>query len=115
MTKNKFVFNIDGKKVEKEPKEALKIYKRDYKEGKALCAKISSDLIVALDLLNNLEVLMEEAKKAMKEPVKTEKKPAVVSKKGTKPSKVEKPAKKAVKANPVKKVKKVIKSKRKAK
>lgn len=115
MTKTKFVFNIDGKKVEKEPKEALKIYKRDYKEGKELCSKISSDLIVALDLLRNLEVLMEEAKKAMKKPVKTEKKPAVVSKKGTKPSKIEKPAKKAVKANPVKKIKKEIKSKRKAK
>lgn len=112
MTKIKFVFNIDGKRVEKEPKEALKIYKRDYKEGKELCSKISSDLIVALDLLRNLETLMEEAKKAMKEPSK---KPAVVSKKGTKPSKIEKPAKKAVKANPVKKIKKAIKSKRKAK
>ena len=108
MTKIKFVFNIDGKRVEKEPKEALKIYKRDYKEGKELCSKISSDLIVALDLLRSLEVLMEEAKKAMKEPT-------VVSKKGTKPSKIEKPAKKAVKANPVKKIKKAIKSKRKAK
>ena len=115
MTKIKFVFNINGKRVEKEPKDALKIYKRDYKEGKELCSKIARDLMVGLDLLRNLEVLMDEAKKSMKKPVKTEKKSTVVSKKGTKPSKIEKPAKKAVKTNPVKKIKKAIKSKRKAK
>lgn len=32
MTKNKFIFNIDGKEVVKEPKEALKILKKDYED-----------------------------------------------------------------------------------
>lgn len=115
MTKIKFVFNIDGKRVEKEPKEALKQYKKDYAEVKSVCEKVASDLAAGLTLLETIEKLAEEAREAMKKPVRTKKKPTVVSKKGTKPSKIEKPAKKAVKANPVKKIKKTIKSKRKAK
>lgn len=112
MTKNKFVFNIDGKEVAKEPKEALKILKKDYEDIQTICIDTTENLLTGIQLLNAIENLIETAKEDIK---KASKKPAVVSKKGTKPSKVEKPAKKVVKANPVKKTKKVIKSKRKAK
>lgn len=112
MTKNKFVFNIDGKKVVKEPKEALKIFKKDYEDIQKICSDTVENLLIGNQLLNSIENLIEIAKEDIK---KASKKTAATSKKGTKPSKVEKPAKKAVKANPVKKAKKVIKSKRKAK
>lgn len=112
MTKNKFVFNIDGKEVVKEPKDALKILKKDYKDLQDICINKARDLGEGIELLKTIKFLMETAKEDIK---KVSKKSAVVSKKGAKPSKVEKPAKKAVKANPVKKIKKAIKSKRKAK
>ena len=112
MTKSKFVFNIDGKEVVKGPKEALKILKKDYEDLKSACAVKAREWFEGLELLETIKALMEAAKEDIK---KASKKPAVVSKKGTKPSKIEKPAKKAVKANPVKKIKKAIKSKRKAK
>ncbi|MEE1282373.1 MAG: hypothetical protein UHK60_09020 [Acutalibacteraceae bacterium] len=111
MTKNKFIFNIDGKEVVKEPKEALKMLKKDCEDIQKICIDTTENLLTGIQLLNVIEGLIEAAK----EDIKNSKKTAVVSKKGTKPSKVEKPAKKVVKANPVKKAKKVIKSKRKAK
>mgnify|MGYP003470978333 CR=1 FL=1 len=111
MTKNKFVFNIDGKEVVKEPKKALKILKKDYEDIQTICIDTTENLLTGIQLLNSIENLNEMAK----EDIKNSKKPAVASKKDAKPSKVEKPAKKPVKANPVKKAKKVIKSKRKAK
>ena len=112
MTKNKFVFNIDGKKVVKEPKEAFKILEKDYKDLQDCCINMIEDLLEGLKLLEIIKNLMETAKEDIK---KDSKKTTATSKKGTKAAKVEKPTKKAVKANPIKKIKKVIKSKRKAK
>ena len=111
MTKNKFIFNIDGKEVVKEPKGALKIFEKNYKDLQKICIDTTEDLLTGIKLLNTIKTLIETTK----EDIKNSKKTTVVSKKGTKPSKIEKPAKKAVKTNPVKKVKKTIKSKRKAK
>lgn len=112
MTKNKFVFNIDGKKVVKEPKEAFKILEKDYKDLQDCCINTIEDLLEGLKLLETIKILMEAAKEDIK---KDSKKTTATSKKNSKPSKVEKSAKKTVKTNPIKKIKKTIKSKRKAK
>ena len=68
-----------------------------------------------INILNGyVKVMGEQTEKLVKDieqktAKKPAKKPAVVSKKGGKPSKIEKPAKKTVKTNPVKKIKKAIK------
>ena len=137
MTKTKFIFNINGKRVEKEPKEALAIYKKDKKDIKAICDNTAKDLMAGIELLKLLDSLIEKATQAIKgTPAKKRgrpaKKTAVVSKNGGKPSKIEKPVAKKrgrpakvvapapkkrgrpAKVNPVKKIKRAIKA-RKAK
>lgn len=118
MTKIKFVFNINGKKVTKEPKEAIAILRKDYAEIKELCDNIAKDLITGAQLLETIEGLIVEAKKALTS-AKEEKPAKVTPKKRGRPAKVVAPAPKkrgrpAKAVSPVKKIKKAIKT-RKAK
>lgn len=126
MTKTKFIFNINGKRVEKQPKEALAIYKKDKKDIKAICDNTAKDLMAGIELLKLLDGFIEKAKQAIKgTPAKKRGRPAKkttiekpVAKKRGRPAKVVAPAPKKsgrpAKVNPVKKIKKAIKA-RKAK
>lgn len=112
MTKTKFVFNIDGKKVTKTPAEAIEILQNDRKEISDICDSHVRDLAKGIELLAVIDSLIEEAEKSIKEPAsKKEAKPT--AKKRGRPAKVVAPAPKKrgrpAKVNTIKQIKKSIK------